>query len=335
MVVIATPNAPPNTPCCDINEQPPTNLPAVSALGQNVVSASVSTVNGQPVMGRMRAITINQGQCAKIEWQLHDKDGNPVDLTPAGFSNDTPPNNPYTVVMRIKEQIALGEDVGPVSLVADVVDATKGKVEVQLTAGLVKYAGIYYAEVALVTVPPNDTVKPCVIFSNMFSLIIARSTFNTDQVGGPPSIAEIRLHLRDSSPAESFLLDRVMFDDAEIALAITRPIQYWNEIPPPIGVYTTQSFPFRYHWLEGICANLFFMVAEQYRRNQLAYSAAGINIDDQNKEANYEQAGQQRWQAYREWVRMQKASINLEGGYGELGSTYQYGAYSSGIRSRF
>lgn len=333
MVVIATPNAPPNTPCCDINEQPPASLPAVSAAGQNIVSAPVSTVNGQPVIGRMRAIPINQGQCAKLEWQLHDKDGNPVDLTPAGFSEETPPNNPYAVVMRIKEQIALGENIKPLELVADVVDAAKGKVEVQLTPALVKYAGIYYAEVALTTVPPNDTVKPCVIFSNTFSLIISRSTFNNDQVGGPPSIAEIRLHLRDSSPTESFLLDRVMFDDAEIALAITRPIQYWNEVPPPIGSYTTQSFPFRYHWLEGICANLFFMVAEQYRRNQLSYSAAGINIDDQNKEANYEQAGQQRWQAYRDWVRLQKASINLEGGYGEVGS--QYGSYSSGMRSHF
>jgi hypothetical protein len=335
MVVIATPNAPPNTPCCDINELPPGTLPAVSAAGQNIVSAPVSTVNGQPVMGRMRAITINQGQCAKIEWQLHDKDGNPVNLTSAGFSAQTPANNPYKVVMRIKEQISLGERSPPAELIADVVDAAKGKVEVQLTAGIVMYAGIYYAEIALTTVPPNATVPPCVIFSNMFSLIIARSTFSNDQVGGPPSIAEIRLHLRDSSPAESFLLDRVMFDDAEIALAITRPIQYWNEVPPPIATFTTQTFPFRYHWLEGICANLFFMVAEQYRRNQLSYSAAGINIDDQNKEANYERAGQQRWQTYREWVRTQKASINLEGGYGEVGSTYQYGVYSSGIRSRF
>jgi hypothetical protein len=77
------------------------------------------------------------------------------------------------------------------------------------------------------------------------------------------------------------------------------------------------------------------MVAEQYRRNQLNYSAAGLSVDDQNKEGSYEQAGQIRWQAYREWVRSKKAEINLESGYGEIGSTYQYGTYSSGIRSRF
>ena len=335
MVVIGTPNASPPAPCCTTPATTPPTMPAVSALGQNVVTGQVSTANAQPLLSRMRAITVSQGQCAVISWQMQDKDGNPVDLTPAGFSENTPEDNPYAVVLRVKEQIMLGSNLAPKEFQATVTDAANGKVEVQLTAAFVAYAGIFYGEFALVTVPADQAAKPCVVFSNLFSLIITRSTFGTAEVGGPPTMAEIRLHLRDSSPAESSLLDRLMFDDAEIALAITRPIQYWNEVPPPIGIFTTQNFPFRYHWLEGICANLFFMVAEQYRRNQLSYSAGGLSVDDQNKEANYEQAGQIRWQAYREWVRAKKAEINLEGGYGEIGSTYQYGTYSSGIRSRF
>jgi hypothetical protein len=150
------------------------------------------------------------------------------------------------------------------------------------------------------------------------------------------SIAEIRLHLRDSAPGESYLLENLMFDDAEIALAIARPVMYWNEVPPPLGRnYSTQNFPFRYHWLEGICANLFMMVAEQFRRNQLSYQAGGIAVDDQNKEGSYERAGQTRWQAYREWVRATKASINLESCYGEVGSNYKYSAYTDAIRIRY
>jgi hypothetical protein len=266
---------------------------------------------------------------------MQDKDGNPVDLTPCFPEVQIPENPTYAVVLRIKEQIMLGSNLAPKQVTATVTDASKGKIEVELTKDMVAYAGIFYAEAALVVVTPNQSANPCVVFSNIFSLIITRSTFGTAEVGGPPTIAEIRLHLRDSAPAESFLLDSLMFDDAEIALAITRPIQYWNEVPPPIGIFTTQNFPFRYHWLEGICANLFLMVAEQYRRNQLTYSAAGLAVDDQNKEGSYERAGQTRWQAYREWVRTKKAEINLEGGYGEIGSTYQYGTYSSGIRSRF
>ncbi|WP_353208371.1 hypothetical protein [Sphingorhabdus sp.] len=339
MVVIATPAPHPIVTCCnntDTAGQEP--QPPVAAIGQNVISALVSAVNGKPNLSRMRSVSLAQGQCATITWQLHDNTGAPVDLTGAGFSESTPENNPYAVVFRIKEQLSLGIGNAPVEVPATVIDAATGQVTAQLGANMVGIPGIYYGEMALVTVPPDAGTARCVIFSNTFSVIIARSTFNNDSAGygGPPSIAEIRLHLRDSSPSESFLLDNFMFDDAEIALAITRPVMYWNEIPPPIdAVYTTQNFPFRYHWLEGICANLFMMVAEQFRRNQLGYTAGGMSVDDQNKEANYERAAQARWQAYKDWVRATKASINLEGCYSEVSSTYKYSSYSDAIRIRY
>jgi hypothetical protein len=283
----------------------------------------------------MRAVSLTQGQTTTVEWQLHDKDGSPLDLRPLGFTDNSTYAEPFQVVMRIKEQIALGiAGAGPLQIPATVKTAATGIVQVELTTNLTQLPGVYYGEMALIDTS-NPDVASKMIFSNTFSVIISRGTFGSSVPGGPPSIAEIRLHLRDSAPGESYLLDHLMFDDAEIALAITRPIQYWNEIPPPIATFTTQDFPYRYHWLEGICANLFFMVAEQFRRNQLSYSAAGVQLDDQNKEPNYEQAGQLRWQSYKEWVRAQKAAINLEGGYGEIGSLYQYGVYSAGIRSRY
>lgn len=336
MVVIGTPNPEPQPTCCATPDtQNPNALPAVPYTDQSVVQPAVSKVNGAPVTARMRAITVNQGQCATIEWQLHSKTGAPVDLSPAGFGTNNPPAD-LQLVFRMKEQIRLGEWEAPLELPVTVVAANLGKVSVQLTPKAVAAPGVFYGEIALVNTNVPNTNADCVVFSNLFSLIISRSTFSTATPGGPPSIAEIRLHLRDSSPNESFLLDNLMFDDAEIALAIARPVQYWNEVPPPLdAVFDTHNFPFRYHWLEGICANLFFMVAEQFRRNQLSYNAAGIALDDQNKEANYERAGQMRWQAYREWVRAKKAEINLEGAYGEVGSLYQYGVYSSGIRSRY
>lgn len=337
MVVIATPQPtlPQQSPLTTIGALHP-----VSCAGQNVISADVSKVNGVPVHGRMRAVVLPQGQCGKIAWQLHDKDGHPVSLQACGFPEDSESSaavGDYRVVLRLKEQLSLGNDRAPVEVEATVVDASTGKVEVDLTSNLTGTPGIYYGEMALVSAQAEANGQPCVVFSNMFSVVITRSTFGENgDVGGPPSIAEIRLHLRDSSPQESYLLDNIMFDDAEIALAITRPVMYWNEIPPPLDhVYTTHTFPFRYHWLEGIVANLFMMVAEQYRRNDFQYQAAGMAVNDQNKAPAYEQAGQMRWQAYREWVRATKASINLEGCYGEVTSNYKYSAYSSGLRLRY
>lgn len=332
MAVIATPTSHPLVQCCD-NSNTDAVVQPVACAGQNVLSAPISAQNGQPVLTRMRAISITQGQCATIDWQMHDKDGIPVNLT-----NCVDPEL-FKIVLRLKEQIALGNN-NPVSEVdATVVDAATGKVQAQLSEQMVGIPGVYYAEMALINVPAQTASQPCVVFSNTFYLIINRSTFDArtaSRSGGPPSIAEVRLHLRDSAPGESYLLENLMFDDAEIALAIARPVQYWNEIPPPLNrTYNTQNFPFRYHWLEGICANLFLMVAEQYRRNQLAYQAGGIAVDDQNKEASYERAGQARWQAYREWVRATKASINLESCYGEVSSNYKYSAYTDAIRIRY
>jgi hypothetical protein len=333
MVVIATPSTNPLI-TCDPNTSASPTLAPVHCAGQNVISAPVSNTNGLPVLTRMRAISITQGQCATIDWQLIDKDGHPVNLIPCHLANQDPA---FKVTLRLKEHLALG-NANPVTTVdAMIIDEETGKVQTTLTSGMVSTPGIYYGEMSLVNIPADDTAVPCVVFSNIFYVVINRSTFGpAGEMGGPPSIAEIRLHLRDSSPAESYLLEHLMFDDAEIALAITRPVMYWNEVPPPLDtVYTTQDFPFRYHWLEGICGNLFMMVAEQFRRNQLSYSAGGINVDDQNKEASYERAGQARWQAYREWVRATKASINLESCYGEVTSTYKYSAYTDAIRIRY
>lgn len=340
MVVIATPDTHPIQPCCE-PQLTTGNLTPVSCAGQNVLSAPVSSSNGAPLLTRMRAVSLSQGQCGAIEWQMHDKDGHPVSLTQCGLQNDSESSASladYKVVLRLKEQLSLGNARRPLQVDADVIDAATGRVRALLTEGMTKYPGVYYGEMALISTEAEANNQPCVVFSNTFSVIISRSTFGDGSGGmsGPPSIAEIRLHLRDSAPGESYLLDHLMFDDAEIALAITRPVMYWNEIPPPLNdVYNTQNFPFRYHWLEGICANLFFMVAEQYRKNQFSYAAAGMQIDDQNKAQVYEQAGQMRWQAYREWVRATKASINLESIYGEVTSTYKYSAYSSGLRIRY
>lgn len=330
MVVIATPASHPIVPCCS-GDSTGQQVAPVACATQNIISAPISAVNGKPLLTRIRAITITQGQCATIEWQMHDREGHPVNIEPCTD------NNQFKIVLRLKEQLSLGNQKTPVEVIATIVDAEIGKVSAALTSAMTGVPGVYYGEMAMVSVPAQLSQQPCVIFSNTFSLVIARSTFDsTNQTGGPPSIAEIRLHLRDSAPGESFLLDSLMFDDAEIALAIARPVMYWNEVPPPIdAVYNTQSFPFRYHWLEGICANLFMMVAEQFRRNQFDYSAAGLSINDQNKEAGYERAGQARWQAYREWVRATKASINLESCYGEVSSPYKYSSYTDALRIRY
>lgn len=331
MVVIATPVDHALAECCDHSNTAATVNP-VTCENKNVLSAEITKVNGDANRTKLRAISVNQGHTVKIDWQMHDVKGAPLNLSDCVTGAE---DSPYKIIFAMRPYIAINSSGNTSSIDGSVDDAATGQVSAELTPAATGNPGIFYAEFALAENTADPDVAPKIFFSNTFLININRTALG-DTLKGPPTIAEIRLHLRDSSPTESFLLDNLMFDDAEIALAVARPVQYWNETPPPLNTtYTTSTFPFRYHWLEGICANLFFMVAEQFRRNRLAYSAGGLNVDDQNKEESYERAGQARWTAYREWVRATKASINLEGCYGQVTSNYKYSAYTDAVRIRY
>jgi hypothetical protein len=289
----------------------------------------------------MRSVRGRVGQHMKIQWTMVDSRGMAVDLTECGFpdgssassysssSSESSAAEEPQFLFRIRESLSLGFQPEPAQTQYDVYleDAANGKIRIELPAGATGLPGVYYAEVAAVD------VDGLITFTNVFYVIIERGQFGSKWVGGPPTIAELRLHLRDSAAEESLLLDNIRFDDTEIALAINRPVEYWNEIPPPLNVRaTTQNFPFRFHWMDGIAASLFWMLEEQYRANNLTYSAAGVQVNDQDKEPNYARAAERRWANYVEFVKRKKASINLESAYGGIGSSYSYRAYSNSYR---
>jgi hypothetical protein len=320
MSITATPAAAePTTPCCDkpLTEVAPT---PVNCDAQLLRAPTTPTVNRRKILQRMQSVKVRVGQPATITWQFRDDTGAPVSLVSCGFTDSSLSASVGDVervlVLRIREALSASCTR---EVVASTVDAETGIVTFELPREAVADAGIYLAEAAVVDVGTNTDV----IFSNVFYLNVERGAA-LDSVRGAPTIAEIRLHLRDSSGDENFLLDSVAFDDAEIAASIMRPVQYWNEVPPDIKRYTTHTFPFRFHWLEAIAGNLFLMAEESFRRNHLEYQAGGIAVNDQNKEQNYAAAAQRRLQAWRDFVRAKKAAMNLEGCFGSVGSDYRF-----------
>lgn len=313
------PPSPPETPCT-----PPDTCDA-----GNKLTPEVSRYYDQLVLRRLRSVTITAGQHAVIEWFVVDSHGVAVDLTTCGFDTGSSSSSVASgsgFRFRIRENLSLGFEPAPPQTEFDVqlVDAAAGKVRVVLPRTATGLPGVYFAELG-VFANLNDPDNEQLLFSNVFYVVIQRGQYGSDaaMTGGPPTIQEIRLHLRDSGAEENLLLDNIKFDDAEIALAISRPVQYWNEIPPDLNYrYTTQNFPWRYHWLEGICANLFWMVAEQFRANNLKYSAAGVQVDDQNKQPDYAQAAQQRDAEWKTFVRRKKSELNLTAAFGGIGSPY-------------
>lgn len=298
------------------------------------MAPDVSRYYDSLLLTRMRSVSIRCGQKVRIRWTVVNSQGFAVDLTDCDVPEDSSSSLSFSSSaaaggtgfrFRIRENLSLGIRPRPSRVEFDVfvVDAENGIVEIELPVLATGLPGVYFGELAVCA--NFDTDDEIVLFTNVFYVLMQRGQYGVDDamVGGPPTIQEIRLHLRDSAPGENLLLDNLKFDDAEIALAISRPIQYWNEIPPDLNCrYTTQNFPWRYHWLEGICANLFWMAAEQFRANNLKYSAAGVQVDDQNKQPDYEQAAQRRDAEWKTFVRRKKSELNLNAAFGGIGSPY-------------
>lgn len=129
---------------------------------------------------------------------------------------------------------------------------------------------------------------------------------------------DIRIWLRDLDPEANTLLDDFEFGSEEIRTAMTLAVDKWNDTPPFIYFYDIRTFPFRSALLTATCANLLFIAAHRYRRNDLQYSIPGGAVNDQARHKEYDVAGERLWQKYMEWVAHAKRSLNIESGFGIL-----------------
>jgi hypothetical protein len=133
---------------------------------------------------------------------------------------------------------------------------------------------------------------------------------------------EIRLQARDFPEANN-LLSAVEYSDNEIIFSITRPIQEFNEVSPPLtAYYSGSSFPWRYQWLNAILGNLMRIAADHYRRNRLPSQHGGLTVDDKNKDNPYWEIAQQLLSDWRLWMLQKKIELNAKSALGSLHSDY-------------
>jgi hypothetical protein len=172
------------------------------------------------------------------------------------------------------------------------------------------YAGIYLAQA---TVWVNDvTVK---VYPFYFEV---KPNLQAVMPSGPLQVWELRMAIRDTCPDNNFLLDSVEFSTEEIMWAIRRPIEYWNEANPPLDPMPIDGFPFRYNWLDAAVGELLLMAAIWMRRNDLDYSAAGLQIMDTKKWPDYQKLGMEKKTAWQEFTKQKKMAINASQAYGTI-----------------
>lgn len=293
------------------------------------VNCSVFTVEaedalheGCPVLTKRRHVAVSKGQCGTVRWQMRHRDGQVADLSECfptsedsaseseseSASTDLP-----TIVVKFKGACADGDVIATVT--GEVASAKEGLIEFSMPTTVCRTAGIYQFEAGLF-------LDGSMFFSDKGLISVEQGMFgDTTQRGGPPSIQDIRMHLRDSQ-IENDLLQDFEFDDAEIISAIGRPIQQWNESPPPIAFFTCQNFPYRYHWLNAICGELLRTAAHHYVRNKMMATAGGLADDEKNRDNDYLKIAEFYLQEWRHFLATKKVELNITRSYLTMGSDY-------------
>ena len=253
-------------------------------MAENEVTSRTEKIDDISLTAKLRTFTCNTASTLKFTFQ--NAEGLAYDLT----------GDDSEFKASIQEAVE-GSRIYDLSVTR--VDDEHGVLSVKIPGNLPP--GIYRGSVKMV----HDG---SVVVSNPFRLYVA-----SDMGNGIPSIAEIRMYLRDTYPEENYLLEGLEFQDTEIAMAVERAIRYFNEVPPHLDLFraTTNNFPWRYHLLEGVLGQLYRIAANSDRKNNLQYSAGGLSVNDVSKEQNYLQASQLHWQSYQQFVESKKYELNM------------------------
>ena len=122
---------------------------------------------------------------------------------------------------------------------------------------------------------------------------------------------KLRVKLRDE-PELNYLIGEAEFTDDELEEALEEALAIWNEEPPAIQTYDTPAdFPWQRKLMDGAVGELYQTAAAGYRRNQLAYNAGGVSVDDKNKAPEYEGVGREYRAEFKRFVLERKREINF------------------------
>jgi hypothetical protein len=309
----------------------------IQCVDQISATPKVTRVEGVEVWQKRQAVLAVQGQESVVNFTMRNVDGAPVDLTAcllatqivettSGQSSQSSSSLPYSssttfeqaggrILVRMLEALSLHSCSVPYEVEGSAPTPGTGHIRFTLPADVVALPGVYVFEAALLD--SGDGL----LFSNKGYLFVERGLFGPVRTsGGPYTLQEIRLALRDSGPEDNYMLASEEFDLAEICSSVIRPVEIWNEAQPPIRKkYNTTTYPFRRQWMLGTKAELYKIAAAHYRREDLPISAAGIQVDDKKKAMEYETIGDRLLKEYERWVRDKKVSLNAEACFGRVG----------------
>jgi uncharacterized lipoprotein NlpE involved in copper resistance len=271
--------------------------------GTSSFTHSTADLSRSKCYGATPVATAFQGQPAALTLWVMDRNGAPVNLDQASVA---------TVLFVVKN--ITRQRIPNIEAEATITDAVNGKVSVELEESDTRKAGIYLAQVI---VKDADDVT---LWVTPYWFVIDGS-LDLRSVG-PITMAEVRLSLRDSCPAQNLLLQDFEFDDTQLVACMRMPVDEFNEKWQPKTRYTPSNFPYRFHWLRATCGYLLNTAAIGYARDHLPYAAGGVSVDDKNKAGSYSSLSTQLLTEWRQFIRDTKLEMNVAASYGHMASGY-------------
>ena len=137
------------------------------------------------------------------------------------------------------------------------------------------------------------------------------------------TVGQVTRFLRDF-PSYNILLADVQFSEEDVSDAMSFAMDEYNGMTP-VSNFTGDNFPNRYVLLLGTVKHLLWSEAFLQLRNQLTYQdgdVAPIGVDD--KFAAYNSMKNELTAKWMEMARAIKTQMNMEQGYGRLGSGYAH-----------
>jgi hypothetical protein len=287
----------------------------MSACDQDNTKPSEASPNDWPVISTMQ----NMDQTITVQIRKADGTGitntlDPVPNTdPSGSVNYDSMEHGFSAKLWMKQH---PKDIQIVDV--DAVYKGNGVFKIFFSTANTRQPGLFIGDLIIF-----DTTGNIVYTTKCYVEVVFNTTDYSD-LNEPLTIAEMRLAIRDNCAENNYLLDDYEFTNLEIAHCIRRPVDMFNDTPPRIVTYTMSNFPFRYQWMEATIGFLLKLAAHRYRRNDLQYSAGGVNVADQAKGPAYDQAGDARIQEYKQWMRDLKISQNIDNGFGGFSGRWNF-----------
>lgn len=301
----------------------------------NLLSPGISAADGCPILRRLKAFIGSEGVASVLRYTFRDHNGLPLDLSgdlveaseiSDGLVVSESPSFTDTVLVKFREFTVLQDRCETWLAEGTVYDAANGVVDVVVPKNVYGQSGIYTVSFGFVQDGSLRVVQNAL-------LSIERTLWGFDtrfrgHTSGPPTLGEIRMMMYDSDPVENnALLCDVEFSDEQLVLAMTRPVNFYNEMAPQLNqLFDTRNFPSKESYAVGVKGCLLMMAAERYRRNKLNITAGGKTLNDMDRDASYERAAQVAMADFRTWALQDKAARNARQVWSASGS--QYGGWN-------